>query len=126
MATVFDPLRQKHVALTPEEGVRQWFVGLLLEHYGVEKWRMASEYTVKVGARRLRADVVVFAPRTTQVRAVVECKAPSVDIDQSTLDQALTYCSLLGAQLYIVTNGTTTLAWDMGAHKALETLEGVL
>lgn len=123
---IWDPIRQKHVAHTPEEGVRQWFVGVLIERYGVEKWRMATEYAVQVGGRRLRADVVVFAPRTTQVRAVVECKAPSVVIDQTTLDQVFIYGSALGAQFYIVTNGTTTRAWDLATRRTLETLDGVL
>ena len=126
MNTLWDPLRKKHVAATPEEGVRQWFVGVLEERYGVERWRMASEYTVRIGQRRLRADVVVFAPRSTQVRAVVECKAPSVPIDQSTLDQAVVYGSVLGAQFYIVTNGSATKAWDLSSGRALEALDGVL
>lgn len=125
VSTIWDPLRQKHVAHTPEEGVRQWFIGLLLERYGVERWRMVSEYTVMVGGRRLRADVVIFGFGSTRVHAVVECKAPGVCVDQLVIDQAIVYGSVLGARVYVVTNGTTTLAWDLVSGVSLGCLDGV-
>ena len=33
--TIWDPIRKKNVALTPEERVRQWCIGILADHYGM-------------------------------------------------------------------------------------------
>ena len=47
--TVFDPIRQKRVALTPEERVRQAVVRFLLIQLGYPPSRLANEYTITVG-----------------------------------------------------------------------------
>ena len=39
---VWDPLRKKTVALTPEEKVRQWFIGVLKERMKVPEYMMMS------------------------------------------------------------------------------------
>ena len=58
--TIFDPLRKKEVALTPEERVRQWCIGVLAEQMKVPLHMMMSEVGFGLGAKQLRADVVVF------------------------------------------------------------------
>ena len=45
---VFDPLRRRFVALTPEEEVRQKMLYLLVEHLKVPAGLLAVEYSVKV------------------------------------------------------------------------------
>ena len=40
--TIFDFLRRRHVALTPEEWVRQHFVHFLVEHKGYPKGLLAN------------------------------------------------------------------------------------
>ena len=44
---VWDPLRKKAVALTPEEKVRQWFIGVLKERMKVPEYMMMSEVAMK-------------------------------------------------------------------------------
>ena len=41
--TIWDPLRKRHVALTPEERVRQWCIGVLSNDLGVPMHMMMSE-----------------------------------------------------------------------------------
>ena len=40
--TIFDPVRQKYVALTPEEWVRQHFVNYLITRKSYPKWNLQT------------------------------------------------------------------------------------
>ena len=71
--TIYDPLRKKEVALTPEEKVRQWFVGILSRQLGVPLHMMMSEAGFKLGGKQFRADIIVY-DRKASPMAVVECK----------------------------------------------------
>ncbi len=89
---VFDPLRRRWVALTPEEEVRQKTLYLLVEHLGVPAGRVAVEYSVKVNGMDRRADAVVFDGEGRPLM-VVECKAATVALTDAVLDQAVRYHS---------------------------------
>lgn len=105
--TIWDPLRRKEVRLTPEERVRQWFIGVLADQMQVPIHMMMSEVGFGLGAKQLRADIVVF-DRTAHPLAVVECKRPEVDLTQEVLDQAIRYNMVLDVKYIIITNGTKT------------------
>ena len=108
METIYDPLRKKEVALTPEEDVRQWFITDVLHRgMGVPLHMMGSEVALEApGGKRLRADIVVYGRGDGAPRMVVECKRPDVTIDQSVVDQAIRYHRVLGGVRWIVvTNG---------------------
>ena len=85
---VFDSLRRRWVALTPEEEVRQKMLYLLVEHLQVPAGLVAVEYSLKVNGLDKRADAVVFGPDGAPLM-VVECKAPTVELTPVVLDQAL-------------------------------------
>jgi len=104
---VFDPLRKRMVLLTPEEEVRQKMLYLLVEHLNVPAGLMAVEYSMKVNGLDKRADAVVFGTEGSPLM-VVECKAPSVEITQAVLDQALRYHSALRPRYLLLSNGTVT------------------
>ena len=70
---IWDPLRKRNVALTPEERVRQWFIGVLSQKLGVPMHMMMSEVGFRLGGKQLRADVVVY-DRQAQPLVVVECR----------------------------------------------------
>ena len=57
---IFDILRRKFVALTPEEWVRQHFVHYLTEHKGYPMMLLANEVQLKVGGKTVRADSVLY------------------------------------------------------------------
>lgn len=67
---------------TPEEYVRQEIAKSLVREYGYSKESVSVEFPVRIGAKRTRADLVVFLPGAThtqdQAVVVVECKAPHV------------------------------------------------
>ena len=57
MEQTWDPLRKKMVALTPEEKVRQWFIGVLRDQVQVPSYMMMSEVAMKFGQKDVRADL---------------------------------------------------------------------
>ena len=101
---VFDPLRRRLVALTPEEEVRQKVLYLLVEHLHVPAGLVAVEYSVKVNGLDKRCDAVVFGSDGSPLM-IVECKAQSVKITAKTLDQAVRYYSALRPKFLLLYNG---------------------
>lgn len=127
METVWDPLRKKNVALTPEEGVRQWFIEVLHKEYGYPYHLMQSEvsftfgeqmFTIAGGARQkvYRADIVVY-DRDAKPFMIVECKRPQVPITLETAHQAARYNLVLNVSWLVLTNGGKTLAFRREGDK---------
>ena len=107
---VWDPLRRKEVALTPEERVRQWFITVLREELGVPPYEMMSEATLSYGGKAWRADIVVYR-RNMSPAMVVECKRPDVELTREVLEQALRYNLVLDVNWIVITNGKKTLVF---------------
>ena len=105
--TIWDPLRKKEVALTPEERVRQWCINVLARQMQVPMHMMMSEAGFKLGEKQYRADILVY-DRKAQPLMVVECKRPEVELTQEVLDQAIRYNMVLNVRYMIITNGTKT------------------
>ena len=57
---IFDILRRKYVALTPEEWVRQHFVHYLIEHKDYPQGLLANEVKLQVGEKMLRCDTLLY------------------------------------------------------------------
>lgn len=106
---IWDPLRRKKVALTPEERVRQWMIGVLRSAAGVPLHQMMSEVEMHFGAadKVWRADILVYGRGGTPL-AVVECKRPEVSLSPAVLEQALRYNLVLGVKCLVISNGTET------------------
>lgn len=101
---IFDILRKKYIALTPEEWVRQHFVHFLVEHKGYPAALMANEIQLKVGEKTLRADSVLYS-RELKPRMIIEYKAPHIPITQKVFDQISIYNMLLHVDYLVVSNG---------------------
>ncbi|MBR4147752.1 MAG: type I restriction enzyme HsdR N-terminal domain-containing protein [Bacteroidales bacterium] len=120
---VFDPLRRRYCTLTPEEEVRQKVLYLLVEHLGVPAGLLAVEYSVKVNGLDKRCDAVVFGKDGNPLM-IVECKASSVKLSQSTLEQAVRYYAALHPQFLMLYNGMDCYCFkaEDGALKAMNHL----
>ena len=105
--TIWDPLRKKDVALTPEERVRQWFIGVLAGEMAVPMHMMMSEVGIKLGDKPFRADILAY-DRKLQPLVIVECKRPEVELTREVLDQAVRYNMVLDVKIIIITNGHKT------------------
>lgn len=101
---VFDILRKKYVVLTPEEFVRQNFIGWLIKHKGYPQSLMANEVEINLNDTRKRCDTLVYGNECKPLM-VIEYKAPEVEITQSTFDQIVRYNMELKAKYLVVSNG---------------------
>ena len=101
---IFDFLRRRYVALTPEEWVRQHFVHYLVEHKGYPKGLLANELELQVGEKHLRCDTVLYNNELQPVM-IVEYKAPDIAITQRVFDQITVYNMLLHVDYLVVSNG---------------------
>ncbi len=101
---VYDALRRRWVALTPEEWVRQNFVSFLCGSRGFPAALMGNEVELKLNGTSRRCDTVVFT-RGLKPLCIVEYKAPHIAITQKVFDQIARYNSVLLARYLIVSNG---------------------
>lgn len=90
-------IRKKEIKLTPEEVVRQLFLGVLMNEYGYPTDRMELEYAVSFGREKKRADIVVFdKQQTTTPYIIVEIKKPKLKEGK---EQLKSYCNATGAPI---------------------------
>lgn len=109
----YDPLRRKWVAATPEERVRQWFIGQLSDKALIPAWLMMSEVPMKYGQKSWRADIVVYDGKGEPL-AIVECKRPEVNLSEAVAEQALRYSAVQNVKYIFLTNGKETYVYRRG------------
>lgn len=110
--TIFDILRRKYIALTPEEWVRQHFVHYLIEHKGYPAGLIANEVELRVGDKRLRCDSVLYN-KVLQPQMILEYKAPDIKITQKVFDQITAYNFLMKVEYLVVSNGIQHICCKM-------------
>lgn len=101
---VFDSLRRKFVAFTPEEYVRQHFVAYLADTLHYPRGLMANEVPLKLNGLSRRCDTLV-SDKLGHPFMIVEYKAPSVAVTQEVFDQIARYNMVAGAPYLVVSNG---------------------
>ncbi len=104
--SVFDRLRKRYVALTPEEWVRQHFVEYLIEAKQFPAALMANEVSLTQNGIKRRCDTLV-ADREGKPLVIVEYKSPEIEITQQVFDQIVRYNMVLHARYLMVSNGMT-------------------
>jgi len=102
--SIFDESRKKHIIITPEEWVRQHFVQYLINQKKYPKSLIKLEGGLRLNNMAKRSDILVFN-NTGQKILMVECKAPSVNINQKVFDQVARYNMTHKVELLAVTNG---------------------
>ena len=101
---IYDRLRAKFVALTPEEWVRQNFVAFLTGTLHYPAGLRGNEVSLTLNRTRRRCDTVVF-DRSGRPWMIVEYKAPSVALTQAVFEQIARYNMVLNARYLVVSNG---------------------
>lgn len=102
--SIYDRLRKKFVALTPEENVRQHFVEYLIRERLFPAGLMNNEIAIMQNGIKRRCDTVIF-DRTGEPLMIVEYKAPHVKITQEVFNQIYRYNLVLKVKYLVVTNG---------------------
>ena len=101
---VWDPVRKRWTAFTPEENVRQAFVSYLVNHKGYPISHISNEQAIELNGMSRRCDSVVY-DKAGQPKVIVEYKAPTVTISQKVFDQIARYNLVLHVDYLIVSNG---------------------
>lgn len=101
---IFDVLRRKFVALTPEEWVRQHFVHYLIEHKGYPPACVGNEISLSLNGTQKRCDTVVYDSEA-QPLMIVEYKAMHIPITQRVFEQISRYNMQMHVRWLIVSNG---------------------
>lgn len=101
---IYDVLRKYHVALTPEEWVRQHFVHFLIDHKGYPATLMGNEVAITLNGMKRRCDTVVY-DKALKPRMIIEYKAPSVKITKDVFAQISRYNLILKVDYLILSNG---------------------
>ena len=104
---LFDELRKKWIKSTPEELVRQQFWKYLHYEKKYPKSLIAVEKKIDVNGLNKRFDLLIYN-NDGKPNIIVECKSKNVKIDESALNQILSYQYKLGANYLIITNGNKT------------------
>lgn len=101
---IWDPLRLKAVALTPEEWVRQHFVNYLITEKEYPQSLLANEVAIHLNGTSKRCDTIIYDHFLLPL-AIVEYKAPYVEMTTDVFDQIARYNIALRVQYLIVSNG---------------------
>ena len=113
---IFDFLRRKYVALTPEEWVRQHFTHFLVEQKDYPRGLLANEVELRVGEKKLRCDTLLYN-KEMQPIMIIEYKAPEIEITQRVFDQITVYNRLLHVDYLVVSNGLQHFCCHMDYEK---------
>ncbi|MES2134358.1 MAG: type I restriction enzyme HsdR N-terminal domain-containing protein [Bacteroidota bacterium] len=109
---VFDIVRKKFVVLSPEEWVRQHLIHYITQHKNVPLSMVAVEKQLILNNTKRRTDVVIYNS-ALQPLVIVECKAPSVILDQKAINQSLRYNLILNVPFIFLSNGNTHICVKM-------------
>jgi hypothetical protein len=101
---IFDIVRKRFVALTPEEWVRQHVLHHLADEKAVPLSLIGVEVRLKLNSLVKFADVVVYS-RSGKPLMLVECKAPGVAVTQQVFEQAANYDMVFHVNFMLITNG---------------------
>ncbi len=101
---IFDIIRKRYVALTPEEWVRQHFIHFLIIHKSYPSALMANEVLLNLNGTKKRCDTVLYK-RDLSARMIIEYKAPQIEITQAVFNQITNYNFVLKVDYLIVSNG---------------------
>lgn len=118
---IYDIIRNKPILLTPEEWVRQHMIHYLHFDLGYPKGLVKVESGVVYNARMKRSDIVVYNNMAAP-HILIECKAPSIKINQATLEQVAMYNHTLEASIIVLTNGLTHYTFRIGEEGELVNL----
>lgn len=101
---VFDFIRRRWVALTPEENIRQRFVAFLVDTLKYPPGRIANEVSLELNGTPRRCDTLVYDDKGAPL-VLIEYKSPDVNVGAKTFEQVLRYALVLKTPWIMVSNG---------------------
>jgi len=111
---VWDPLRKKFIALTPEEWVRQQFIQYLIIVLKYPPALIAVERGIRYNGLSKRIDLMVFDAQGKPF-LLAEFKSPEVAISHNTLFQTAVYNHEMKAPFVVLDNYYDTVILTLDA-----------
>ena len=74
---IFDIIRKRYIALTPEEWVRQHFVSYLISYKGYPLGLIGNEISLRLNGQNRRCDTVIYDIYGSPLM-IIEYKAPHI------------------------------------------------
>lgn len=108
---IFDAIRKQWLVLNDEEWVRQNFVQYLVQTLQYPVAFIAIEKEIMLGDLKKRFDILVY-DKDHKPWMMIECKATSVPLSETTLQQVLRYNVSVPVPFLVITNGHYTFAWQ--------------
>jgi hypothetical protein len=104
-------VRKKWVLFTKEEWVRQSWLNYLIVvmHYPASLFAVEKE--IHLGELKKRVDIVIFKQSLPWI--LIECKEQEVRLSEQTIQQILSYQTVLQTGILIVSNGNDTRAFQI-------------
>lgn len=112
---IFDELRKRWVALTPEEWVRQNILQYLVQVKNYPASLIAVEKEIAQGELKKRFDILVY--KASRPWMIIECKEMNVMINEAVIRQVLNYNITLQTDFLVVTNGSVTICFAIAGGK---------
>jgi len=110
---IFDGIRKKYIVLTPEEWVRQHFIHYLITEFKYPKSLFRIEGALTYNKLQKRSDILVF-DRNGKAWMLIECKSPTIKLNQKAFNQVAVYNMTIGAKYIAVTNGMAHFCFEAG------------
>ncbi|HLD52660.1 MAG TPA: type I restriction enzyme HsdR N-terminal domain-containing protein [Sediminibacterium sp.] len=104
-------VRKKWVAFTKEEWVRQNWLHYLIEVMKYPASLIAVEKEIHLGELKKRVDILVYKNSAPWI--LIECKEQDIALSVQTIQQILTYQTVLQSGILIVSNGNDTKAFQI-------------
>ncbi len=87
---IYDPVRKKYVALTPEEKIRQHTIYFLHKFLKYPYGNMGVECGLTINGMFFRTDIVI-RNRRSELVMIIECKQEDVSLNVNVEEQILKY-----------------------------------
>lgn len=127
MRQIYDSVRRRYVALTPEEWVRQHFLNFMINNLEYPPGLLGVEVMFSMNNLTRRVDIMAYN-RLGNPLLAVECKAPGVKLTPAVFDQLAEYNMKFRLTYLVVTNGITHFScrinWEKGSYSFLEAVPG--
>jgi hypothetical protein len=113
---VYDPVRKKYLLLQPEELVRQLLIVYLVQEKKITLNKIAVELGLKINEMQKRCDILIY-DKDFKPFMIIECKAPSVDINDAVFFQAANYNLPLQVPFILLSNGISNFCAKLDYEK---------
>ncbi|MBA4258744.1 MAG: restriction endonuclease subunit R [Chitinophaga sp.] len=111
-------VRKKWVIFTKEEWVRQNWLNYLINEMHFPASLIAVEKEIRLGELKKRVDILVYKNNSPWM--LIECKEQEVPLSEQTIQQILTYQTVLQSGILVISNGNDTSAFEVSGKQVQE------